>query len=192
MAIDFDKFCVGKRGLGKSNADFGINDYYKYYKNTISSSSFASKYRSTLADNIVDEKTYKKILRDYFSLITQKVIMESQVVKIPLLGEFSIRKKKMDFTELSSRTSGLKIDYKRSKEARTIVHFTNEHRDNHSYRFFWQKPKTSTRLLMYTFRPNRQNKRLLAQILKNNMSIDYYEVKTNKIPYDDTYKASQL
>ncbi len=179
--IDFNKFCVSKRGPGKHLIDFGVSDYYKYYKKTVSFRSSASKYGSKDPDIIIEEKLYKKIIRDFFSLVARDLMFKAQIVKIPLLGEFSIRKKKMDFKLLSEKKSGLKIDYKKSKEAKTIVYHLNEHRNNCSYKFLWNKMRSNLHHNFYYFAPTRQNKRLLAQTLLTDKKIDFFEEKPKKI-----------
>lgn len=189
--IDYSTFCVAKRGKVKYLTGFGLHDYYKYYQKTVPfKSKFSSKFKEhDLSNLIVSEKLYKQILRDFFHLVAEKMIMESKVIRLPHLGRIRVQKKKMNFAVLTENSvhppdpqtpsSRLKIDYKASKEAKALVYFTNDHRNNYSYKFSWARPANKgiegLKYLLFTFRMSRTNKRLLAHILKTNKKIDYYE-----------------
>lgn len=181
--IDFNTFCVGKRGKNKWRVDYGMKDYYKYYAKTVTFSSVSkSKYFKGTNPPIVDERLYRQIVKDYFSIIARDVIFKSKVVRIPLFGHLSVRKRKMNFSFLSEKQGGLKIDFKKSKEAGKIVHHLNEHRNNYSYGFKWERILSSHFQKFYYLSITRTNKRLLAQTLLNNKNIDYFEVKEIKKP----------
>lgn len=179
--IDFSTFCVGKRGKNKWKVNYGIKDYYKYYTKTVSFKSISSsKYFKGTNPPIVDEKLYRQIVKDYFSMIARDTIFKSKVVKLPLFGHLAVKKRKMNFSFLSEKQGGLKIDFKKSKEAGKIVHHLNEHRNNYSYGFKWYRAANSLFQPFYYLSITRTNKRLLAQTLLTNKSIDYYELSEIK------------
>ena len=69
----------------------------------------------------------------------------------------------------------LRIDWEATKKANTKVYHLNEHRAGHRYRFYWEKVPVSN-ISVYSFIACRKNKRRLAEILKTQPTIDYFEV----------------
>lgn len=175
MAIDFEKFCVGKRGKSKVITDYGLKDFYKYYQKTVTFQSFSSKYSQPSTGLIVSKETYYKIIKEYFSLIANKIMTQPDGVRISPMGILQVTKKRMDFEKLSNKPGGLKIDYKTSKEKGMIVYYLNEHRSYCAYRFYWHKPAGNKITRAYVFKPTRQNKRALAKSLINNLTLDFFE-----------------
>lgn len=177
MSIDFNKFCVGKRGKSKIKADYGLKDFYKFYKAKVNFEKFSSKYSSPSTGVIVDQATYYKIIKEYFSLLAEKLLSDPDGVSIFPMGNLITVKKKMDFEKLSAKPGGLKIDYKTSKEKGMIVYHLNEHRSYCSYRIHWGRPGNTKASRAYNFRMTRQNKRELAKRLFNDMTLDFFETR---------------
>lgn len=175
MSIDFSKFCVGKRGKAKVATDYGLKDYYKYYKKTVNFKTFTSKYSHPSTGLVVDEKTYYKILKEFFQLVSEKIQKDPDGARIAPLGIIQITKKRMDFEKLANKPGGLKIDYKTSKEKGMIVYHLNEHRSYCSYRFSWSRPPSFKIARAYAFKATRQNKRKLAKSLINDLTVDFFE-----------------
>lgn len=175
MAIDFSKFCVGKRGKVKVATDYGLKDFYNHYKKTVTFKTFTSKYSQSSTGLIVDQKTYYKIIKEYFKLVAEKLLNDPSGVNIPPIGILQIKKKRMDFEKLSNTPGGLKIDWKTSKEKGMIVYYLNEHRSYCSYRFSWNRPGSFKLLRAYTFKATRTNKRTLAKKLINELTLDFFE-----------------
>ena len=175
MSIDFSKFCVGKRSKSKVLTDYGLKDYYKYYKKTVNFKAFASKYSQPTNNLVVDSSTYYKIIKEYFQLVSEKVLKDPGGVHLTPLGTLKITKKRMDFEKLMNKPGGLKIDYKTSKEKNMIVYHLNEHRSYCAYRFQWVRPVSFKAARAYNFKATRQNKRSLAKILITDLTVDFFE-----------------
>lgn len=175
MSIDFNTFCVGKRGKSRIPTDYGLKDFYKYYKKAVNFKTFSSKYSEPSKGIIVDEKTYIKIIKEYFQLLAQKMLSDPDGVTILPLGNLKVVKKRMDFEKLSNKPGGLKIDYKTSKEKGMIVYHLNEHRSYCSYRISWGRPNNTRASRAYNFLPTRQNKRKLASKLISEPTLDFFE-----------------
>lgn len=175
MSIDFSKFCVGKRGKSKVATDYGLKDFYNYYQKTVNFKTFTSKYSQPSTGLIVDKETYYKIVKEYFKLISEKLLKDPDGVSIFPMGVLQVTKKRMDFEKLANTPGGLKIDYKTSKEKGMIVYHLNEHRSYCSYRFNWRKPGAVKVTKAYAFRATRQNKRLLAHKLTSDLTLDFFE-----------------
>lgn len=173
--IDFSKFCVGKRGKSKIFIDYGVKDFYNYYKKTVTFDTFTSKYSQPNTGLIVDEKFYYSIIKEFFKLIAETLLTSPDGIVISPLGTLQVTKRRMDFEKLSQKPGGLKIDYKASKKAGSIVYHLNEHRSFCSYRIGWKRPTNSKLFRAYVFRPTRQNKRKLAQKLINQPTLDFFE-----------------
>lgn len=175
MSIDFSKFCVGKRGKAKATTDYGIKDFYKYYKKTVTFQTFTSKYSQPSTGLIVDEKKYYEIIKEFFQLTAEKTLKDPDGAYISPLGILQVTKKRMDFEKLSNKPGGLKIDYKTSKEKGMIVYHLNEHRSYCSYRFNWNRPASFKVARAYAFKATRQNKRKLAKTLITDHTTDFFE-----------------
>ena len=142
---------------------YTIADYYISYKEYIE--------LDTQYD--VDLKTFKAIVTDYFKYIRDEVMYNCKEFKLPCrLGKLSIVKHQpKEFTGKS-----LRWDWKATKELGKPVYLLNEHSGFFKYRFYWSKKDCLlTNKSMYQFVACRQNKRDLAQIIKNKLK-DYPEV----------------
>ena len=175
--MDFNKFCVGRRGKNKVVTDYGISDFYKYYKKSTQFEKFSSKYSEDSSNLIADKETYYKIIKEYFKLLAEKLLTDPDGVTIKPLGNLYVGKKRMDFEQLASKPGGLKIDWKTSKEKGIIVYYLNEHRSYCAYRFSWTRPQSFGIARLYTFKATRQNKRTLAKRLINDLTLDFFEVR---------------
>ena len=72
-------------------------------------------------------------------------------------------------------TNKLIVDFHQSAKVGKKVYHMNDHRDNHAYRWYWNKYLNRlTNGKYYSFTPTRKNKRRLANILKNRKDIDYF------------------
>jgi len=175
MSIDFEKFCVGKRGKSKVITDYGLQDFYKYYQKTVSFDSFTSKYSQPSTGLVVSKEVYYQIIKEYFKLLSEQLLKDPLGARVAPIGIFRVAKKKMDFNKLSNKPGGLKIDYKTSKAQGKIVYYLNEHRSYCSYRFEWLRPMAFKIARAYTFKATRQNKRALAKLLINDFTLDFFE-----------------
>lgn len=147
-----------------------------YKTNSYVAKDFYESYCKYVEDNPlyqVDYKTFRGIIDDYFRYLRDEIIENGKEVKLPCrLGTLQIVKHKpKTYTNRS-----LRIDYGESKKLGKMVFHLNEHTDTFKYRFYWNKHnmimknKTKYQLVM-----TRDNKRHLAQILKNGIR-DYIEL----------------
>lgn len=142
---------------------YTIADYYLSYKDYIEP--------DTQYD--VDLKTFKGIVTDYFKYIRDEIMLNCKEFKLPCrIGTLQIVKHQpKEFTGKS-----LRWDWKATKETGKPVYLLNEHSSYFKYRFFWSKKNCLlTNKSKYQFVASRENKRNLAQIIKNRIK-DYIEV----------------
>ena len=116
---------------------------------------------------------FRDIINDYFKYLRDELIENGKEVKLPCrMGTIQIVKHKpKEYTGKS-----LRIDYAESKKAGKVIYHLNEHSNFYKYRIYWNKQnmitpnKTKYQLVM-----TRDNKRHLAQIIKNHIR-DYREL----------------
>lgn len=125
----------------------------------------------------VSYSTYISIVTDALNLINHFTIEESDLFLFPLLlGEYGVRKKKMNFQAYAAHNK-FKVDYEYLKKTGKVVYHLNEHRGGFKYEFHWDKRRMGPikNKLFYKFYPSRKNKRRLATILKTDFTKDYFE-----------------
>ena len=137
---------------------------------------FYDSYLEYVEDNPlyqVEYRVFRDIRKDYFKYLREELIENGKEVKLPCrMGTIQIVKHKpKEYTGKS-----LRIDYAESKKAGKIIYHLNEHSNFYKYRVYWNKQnmitpnKTKYQLVM-----TRDNKRHLAQIIKNHIR-DYREL----------------
>lgn len=146
----------------KQTKSYTVKDFYKSYMEYI--------------DNVlyeVDYATFRGIVTDYFKHIRDGIIEDGQTFKIPCrLGTLSIVKHKPKQWNGES----LRIDFKTSQDLGKIIYHLNEHSGGFKYRFHWSKIATTIpNKIQYQLIVTRENKRRLAQIIKNGER-DYIEI----------------
>lgn len=157
-------------GPNKIPADYNTTDIYLEYCN----------YCTTIKhEEYVDRRKYLAILYETNKMIMNKIIEESKEVFIPWLGIFRVKKGNtiaMAHFNHSSGTDGWYVpkDWAASKKAGKWVYHLNEHRGGHKYKFYWKKTAIQN-IKPYRFKASRGNARRLGYILKNVMTIDYFE-----------------
>ena len=133
---------------------------------------FYDSYSEYVEDNPlyqVEYRVFRDIINDYFKYLRDELIENGKEVR---MGTIQIVKHKpKEYTGKS-----LRIDYAESKKAGKIIYHLNEHSNFYKYRVYWNKQnmitpnKTKYQLVM-----TRDNKRHLAQIIKNHIR-DYREL----------------
>lgn len=150
--------------LNKYKRDaYTIADFYLSYLNYIE--------HGTIYD--IEYKIFREILLDYFKFLRDELLEKSKSIKLPCrLGTLTIVKKlPKTFTSKS-----LAIDYRESRLQGKLIFHLNEHSNYYKYRVFWSKKESMvTNKSMYQFTMPRDNKRRLAQIIKNREH-DYTEI----------------
>lgn len=153
---------LAKRGKGRMNAHYTINDVYALYNKEHENDGFE-----------IDEKMFKKVLRLVNQGIMKEVLEGNSVQFMCRIGRVRIQKHKMKF----SKPRSLKIDWAKSRKLGKTIYHTNEHSKNYWYRILWDKKSCYvTNKTAYAFIPVRKYSRKLAEILKNpDNNTEYYE-----------------
>lgn len=150
----------------KIKSDFGINDYYKFYK---------KKYNSNKT-----KKDYKKIISDFNEEIKILIIEENLVYQLPYIGmEIMIKKDKRKPKIINGvLVNNTPPDWKttkelwdrdpEAKEKKIIVRYNNSHTSGYVFRIYCKKFKCNLKYRsLYKFNPNRKFQRDLAKRLKD-------------------------
>lgn len=120
----------------------------------------------------VPYRLYKRVLDRFNTIILQKLFSGSEELKMPFgLGHLCIIK----YKPLHYNVRSLSLDFKLCKQYHKWVYFLNEHSDGYKYRLYWSRKGKSQYILQYKLSFVRQNKRKLAQIIKNKEH-DYIEL----------------
>lgn len=137
----------------------GLKDFYNFYKeNSIKK-----------GKSYVDYKTYTTIIREFNLEFRNKIIYNSERIKLPYrLGELFVHKFENNYSEENKKNWS--IDFKKTKElGKTIYHGAK-----YGYRWKWNKKTCIVRGKKYfTFKPCRTSSRLIADAIKNK-NLDYY------------------
>lgn len=117
----------------KIKCQYGIADYLKFYKNTV--------------DNPVDDKLYRKILRDYLVMNRDLVSEKAYTFRLPQrLGRIEVRKTKKEVkidkngnvvNKLAinwKKTNQLWKENKEAKKKKIKIRYTNEHTNGYIFR----------------------------------------------------------
>lgn len=156
--------------IHKLKGDYGIGDYYKYYK---------KKYDH---DDTISRQTYNKILTDFNAGIIDLVIEQHLIFYIPFLGlEIFIKKDKRKPKIVNGKlVNNVPINWKattdlwgrdeEAKEKKVLVRYSNSHTSGYVFRIYCKKFKSRIRQKrLYKFKPSRKFQRALsARILDPN------------------------
>lgn len=136
-----------------------LKDFYSFYK------------ESCIAKNIKYQSysTFSKVLKDFNTRCRDKIVYNSEVLKLPFrLGELYIKKFEVNYEEDNKKS--WRIDFKKSKELGQRVYFGAPY----GYRWTWNKSKCVVRgKRHYAFKPCRKASRLIADAV-NNKKLDFY------------------
>ena len=148
-----------KRGEGNYKKDFGSNDVYTHYKNTV------------IPELQVDKQKFRKICDEFNKLFIDEILVNSEEMRLPYrLGTIRIKKSKMKYDDKNK----LKIDWAASRKLGKRIYHLNDHTGGYKYRFYWTKGIVKN-ITAYSFIPTRTNTRTLAGILKDkNRELDYF------------------
>lgn len=164
-----------KRGPGKKNSDYGLQDYYKYYNTGVLPKEELKKYFNK--DIKVSKQLYCKILRDYFKIISTR-ILDGEYVEIPKLGTLVIKKRKLNFAPKNGRYR-LPMNFRGYLVTGIKSFLLNDHSDNFIFKVYWLKSKLLKHGRYYYFTASRQlNRDLAVRIFAKQ---DYPEVRFSTI-----------
>lgn len=121
----------------------------------------------------IDYKQYRMILTDYYNILKDEVLYNSEEIKLPFkLGLVKIVK----YKPKTYSSKSLSVDYKLSKELGTRVYHLNDHSDGYKYRLYWHKDiACNFSIYKYSLNFVRACKRELARLIKNKLT-DYPEI----------------
>lgn len=139
--------------------DIGLKDYYEFYKT------------SSIKKNkpYVEYNTFVKVIKSFNLKLRDKIIYESQKVKLPYrLGSLYVHKFENNYTE--DNKAGWKVDYKATKEAGHVIY----HGSKYGYKWKWVKKECVVKgKRWFQFKACRTASREIAKaVLTKN--IDYY------------------
>jgi len=173
-----------KRGKNKIKPDYGIKDFFNYYKDNAK-------------EPILDYNKFVSIWKDCSHAISKLIIYRNLDFSIPArLGNLQIRKLKSKVflnPDGSLNKNKLAINYKASwekwikeypnltneeiaklKDKKPVYHL-NEHTDGYRVKWVWDKfTATIKNQSIYSLKMTRQNKQELSKAIKN-YKTDYYE-----------------
>lgn len=164
--------------------DYGLEDIYKLYK---------KEYSKKSPKHNIDKKTHTKVIKAFNKAISQMILEKSYDFVMPhRVGTLRIKKLKTIYRIVDGKVdywkSRVYVDWKKTKEMwekdpstkegkyKKLVYATNEHTDGRRFRWCYSKYRSNIpNHTAYCFIPSRANARALANILKTNPKIDYFE-----------------
>ena len=156
----------------KHQFTYSIVDFYKlFYKKQIAI--------GVPKDQIMPYKKYRMLMEDVLMRISKKIIYENYVFNMPYsLGTLYIK-------ACSYNPDTAKIDYTKTKQAKTLVKFLNRHSFGYHFKFKWDKDYVSFRNRQYyNFKPVRGNDK--NKIGKTGLSHHIFDIA--KDPNKKSYK----
>ena len=140
-----------------------LKDAYKFYIENIPENS----------PFYVEYSVYRKVCEEFNKKICKYILEDAGEFQLPYrLGSLRIKKTKMDY----GNKNHMRPDWKKTKELGKTVYHLNDHTDGFRYRWAWNKSNVVTvGKKLYSFYPTRTNKRTLAQLLKEDKNVDYFE-----------------
>ncbi len=167
------------RTKGKLHSDYGMPEYYSYYRRLTN----IKKFKSVFTESInlrVDRSLYAKVINAFHEKLAKRVL-EGNIVQLPNnFGRLSIVKTKMKFNAKNL----LRLNFKEYNKGNKVFHL-NENRNHYRYRWYWSMFKINIPgKFYYRFKACRTNTRGLAKILKETDK-DYRElIRNNKVYID--------
>jgi len=173
-----------KRGKNRIKPDYGIRDFFKYYKDNAK-------------EPIIDYKKFVAIWKDCAEVIVRLIVYRNLDFSIPArMGNLQIRKIKSKVflnPDGSLNKNKMAVDYKASWEKwrkeypdltieeiaklknKKPVYHLNEHTDGYRVKWVWDKfTCTVKNQSIYSLKMTRQNKQEVSKAIKN-YKTDYYE-----------------
>jgi len=154
---------LNRRGKNKIRNPYTLPDFYEEY---VSHFDEGDQYHISYSE-------YSGIVSDYLKYISELVVIKSMTFKLPFrMGSISVYKHKPVFQSVNN----MSIDWKKTRELGKAVYNFNEHSNGFRYRFRWDRNGSLDKhLVLYAFRPSRQNARMVASLVKERKN-DYFEL----------------
>jgi hypothetical protein len=153
---------MAKRGLNKVQDPYTLQDMYIQYIKEFDES---SPYHITYIE-------YRDITTLFLKYLADQMILKSATVTLPFrLGDMSVVKRKPAYKSLRNMV----IDWVTTRALHKHVYQFNSHSNGFLYQFYWDRGKCNVPYkIQYVFKPTRQNKRLVAKLVKDRTN-DYFE-----------------
>lgn len=151
----------------KIKSDYGIVDYYRYY-------------RKTYKDTVAQYKKFSDILNDINQELAFKFASEGYEIKFPKrMGMMCIGRKKgkVWLDSDGNVKTNRPINWKKTMElwandeeariAKTLIRFENSHSDGYYYKIFYRRSSANYKnKTIYLINPNRALSRVFADSIK--------------------------
>lgn len=150
----------------KLKADYGMSDYYKFYKKKL--------------DNPVNSLLYNQIITKFNDEIKDLIIEDNLTYQLPFLGFEIVLKKQKRIPKIvnGKLINNIPPDWKatnelwdkdaEAKEKKLLVRYNNYHTSNYIYRIYFKKFKSKIKnKSLFKFQPNRTFKRQLSARIKD-------------------------
>lgn len=148
----------------KVTSDYGMDDYYSYYK-------------KKNKKDAVDIKTYRLIVKDFNNHVRKKMSLKGTEYVFPFrLGKMELRKVKTEvkIDEDGNIVNKLPVNWKEtnklwlenpeSKDKGIKIRYTNEHTDGYTFKIFYLRSKANYKnKSIYQMKFNRDMKRGLSK-----------------------------
>jgi hypothetical protein len=156
---------------------------------------FYSYYRKNTINSKMTRLQFDAFMNDMIESLTKAMINESLDIKIPLLGVFRVRERKLTLLNDNGEVKkSLKADWGKSWDfwrtkypeltdneiaklkGKQVLYHDNEHTNNCFYSIVWEKRRSVVRnKSIYVFKPMGTLKQKLVNVLKDNdKQIFYY------------------
>jgi len=151
------------RGVNKVQNPYTVIEIYSYYESQIGNNDLY----------YVDKEEYCNIVYDFYKHIMEAILKENAEFKMPYgIGELRVHKTKIKLNRLNV----LSVDWVNTVDVGKYVYHLNEHTNGFKYFFHWvKKRKKIKNLFYYKLVMTRENKRLLARLIKTG-KYDYFEL----------------
>lgn len=141
---------------------YTIKDFYKFYMDEVKDNPLYE----------VDSKLFKELVYNFYRRMMDHVLYDGGKFHLPYqLGTIRVIKRKVNPKYINI----MNIDWVETKKAGKWIYHLNEHSNYYKYLFHWDKyDSVLTNLTKYRLPMTRNNKRILAQLIKSGEQ-DYYE-----------------
>ena len=150
------------RGANKVQNPYTVKEIYSFYAAELGTNKLY----------YVDQTEYCSIIYEFYRIIMDAIIRENVEFKMPYgIGELRIHKTKIKLNRLNI----LAVDWVNTVENGKYIYHLNEHTNGYKYFFHWSKKRKKIKnLFYYKLVMTRENKRLLAKLIKTG-KYDYFE-----------------
>jgi hypothetical protein len=164
---------IKKRTEGNINADYGIKDYYKYFK-------------ENNPELNIDYATYKKVIYDFNKELVDLIINDNLEYNIPYIGSsISIRKDKRVPKIVNGKlynsapvdwaaTNKLWSEDEEARDKKLLVRYLNQHTSKYVFRIYFKKYNLYfNNKKLFNFKATRSFQRLLSARIKDDTKEKY-------------------